>query len=77
MCREYDGDGVFEYPQESALNIVVIEAPVVRTVKTLRAILQPEPLAGSELQTRGRGRAPFWKPRVVPIRIPRRRAAGA
>ena len=39
----YNGNGTFDYPQESALNFVVIEAPVVRTVKTLGAILQPEP----------------------------------
>ena len=40
---KYNGNGTFDYPQESALNFVVIEAPVVRTVQTLRAILQPEP----------------------------------
>ena len=44
---KYNGNGTFDYPQESALNFVVIEAPVVRTVKTLRAILQPEPDPGS------------------------------
>ena len=38
-----DGDGVFEHPQESAFTTIVVEAPVVTTVKTVRAILQPEP----------------------------------
>ena len=39
----YDGDGVFEYPRESPVNFVVIEAPIVKSVKAARAILQPEP----------------------------------
>ncbi len=40
---QFDGDGVWEYPEESAFTTVVVEAPVVTTLQTLRSILKPEP----------------------------------